>query len=176
MSRLCFRLVLGLALSLTFAPERAVAADPIMKHAEENPPVWGKDLNQALADAEKDNRPVLIFGTADWCGECRDLQVGPLAQRDMWEALNTFKLVLLDVDAPGNAEALKRLGVEGVPFLKTMDYRGQVLGEIRLKALPRDNFAQAFLEQLLHGGGLGKDRDRTPTGKTPETNHPNKSL
>jgi thiol:disulfide interchange protein DsbD len=72
-----------------------------------NPPIdWQPYTEQALAEAGKSNRPVLVEFTAAWCGNCLALEATVFHDERTVQALKEMKVVTLraDVtkpDAPG---------------------------------------------------------------------------
>ena len=93
-------------------------------------------VNEALAVAEKQNRPLLIEFWAAWCGYCKELQK-TLAERRFKEVLENFVVVRIDHDK--EPTLVKHYSVETLPTVLVVDHSGSVLsrsaGQIRAQSL-----------------------------------------
>lgn len=98
-------------------------------------------LNQALAAAQ--DRPALIYVTADWCVICRKIERGPMADPAVMAAMQDLVLVKLDVtDFDAGAQALMAdLAVAGPPTLLFLDADrvepegSRLIGDVSTRAL-----------------------------------------
>ena len=88
--------------TLRFAPIRSVA-----------------DLDQAVAEASRDGRPVMIDFYADWCTSCKEMEATTFLDPVVRGALSGSVLLRADVTADdANDEALlKRFGIIGPPTI-----------------------------------------------------------
>lgn len=91
---------------------------------------WETDLDEAVARARVEGRPVLASFYADWCVWCRRLDSTTLRDPRV-AALIAERLVpaRLDVDR-GGKEASRRYGVDGLPTLIVLAPDGEELGRI----------------------------------------------
>lgn len=79
---------------------------------------WRADMPTAIAEAERERRPLLLFFTASWCEPCRMVRerVLPLPRVD--EVVHgRFVPVLVDVTKPTAADdrLMKDVKIEGIP-------------------------------------------------------------
>ena len=99
---------------------------------------WGTDLDQALAVAAKDNRPVLVeFTGSDWCHWCMVLREKVLNTPEFEAFVAEKGLLLVELDypsTPGKAtseqmavreQVLRKYDVKGFPTVLLTDAKGQ---------------------------------------------------
>ena len=85
---------------------------------------WHATLDEALAEARRDGKPVFAKFHADWCGYCRLMLTETLADGEVREALKGFAAVKIDVDR--HPEVVKRYGVGPIPAMFILDADGNV--------------------------------------------------
>lgn len=80
----------------------------------------GKSINwytydEGLTLAKNQNKPVMIYFTADWCHYCRNLEENVFMNEEMTEKLsNSFVCIKVDVDKENNlVEKYKKSGFLG---------------------------------------------------------------
>ncbi|HHH76291.1 MAG TPA: DUF255 domain-containing protein [Phycisphaerae bacterium] len=100
---------------------------------------WLTDYKQALAEAKKTNRPLMLsFTGSDWCGWCKRLKSEVFLKRDMVEWAEQA-VIPVQLDFPRNTELpsylkeqnkkLKsRFEVQGFPTVVFLDPNEKVLG------------------------------------------------
>jgi thiol:disulfide interchange protein len=59
---------------------------------------WRTDLTAARAEAEKTNKPVFLYLTANWCSACQTLRTTTWADKNVEQALRSYVPVKIDVD------------------------------------------------------------------------------
>ena len=87
-----------------------------------------KLLDDALAQAKRENKRVLVQETAVWCGPCDRLARFLDQNRALWE--KDYIWVPMNIRWSGEAEIMKRLRGEaegGLPWLAILDADGKVL-------------------------------------------------
>jgi thiol:disulfide interchange protein len=79
---------------------------------------WYSSLNEGLAAAKRDNKPVLIDVWASWCKNCLTMDKTTLASADVKQALSGYVKVKLQAEDPDAEPAkglLQRLSQPGLP-------------------------------------------------------------
>ncbi len=77
--------------------------------------VWLNNLPSAMAQARQQDKPIFMFFSATWCGNCRRLEKAALRDDETVTMLSQFVLLKLDLDeSPLTAE---QYGVQTVPML-----------------------------------------------------------
>lgn len=98
---------LGLRLLL---PERSASSAPS--------PALTASLTSAFRESARNGKPVLIDFRADWCKNCKAMELGPLRNSRVRSLLRNFNLVEVDVtrvSAPEVKAVMTRFGVSGLP-------------------------------------------------------------
>ena len=129
----------------------ALAAAPA--EADSGEAEWHSRPEKAMARAAADDRPVLAFFHATWCGWCRRMEQDVFSDAAVRQALGSFVLLSVDIDDQ-RAFAL-RYGVRGVPLVAILTPKGQTLAE-RGGYVPKEEFA-AFLGDVLKRLGAAPD-------------------
>lgn len=101
-------------------------------------PGW-QTLPEALANAQADGRPTLVYVRAAWCGPCRRLERETFPEAAVAERLGRFALARLTIDDHDREHRVgpyrlseagwaARLGAEATPTLVLLAPDGAVLG------------------------------------------------
>jgi len=85
---------------------------------------WIEDPKLAVAEAQRQRRPMLLYVTADYCGYCRKME------RDSWSNAGVAnrvnqQFVPLKLDAEKYEQLVARLGVRGYPATIVLDAESQ---------------------------------------------------
>ncbi|HYV03454.1 MAG TPA: redoxin domain-containing protein, partial [Blastocatellia bacterium] len=110
---------------------------------------WQPYTEQALAQAQKDGRGVIIDTFADWCIPCKELD--KLTFTDSTVKLEAERFVTLKLDLTSsetNSEAGRartRFGIRGVPTVLFLDNTGRELANLRLEGFEKPS---AFLGRM----------------------------
>jgi len=104
------------------------------------PPGFASSFEKALAEAKKDNKPLYVHFTTDWCGWCRRIEKEVYASEKGKEALSGFVAVSLDCsekapDVKTNEALLDKYGGGGYPFIVILAPDGTVLDSFSYMAV-----------------------------------------
>jgi thioredoxin-related protein len=119
---------------------------------------WGTDLDQALAQANKENKHVLLFFTgSDWCPPCKRMKAD-IYSSQVFSNFANKELILVMADFPRRPEnklseslakknyvLAERFGARSFPTSVILDKKGKELQ--RWVGLPRET-ADTFVEKL----------------------------
>jgi thiol:disulfide interchange protein DsbD len=106
---------------------------------------WTPFSDDALKEAARQKRPVIIDFYAAWCAPCRELDEITFHEAAVVkQARKNFIMIKVDVTKTGNAlheRLLQQFVVKGVPTVVFLDSEGQELEDLRLvDFLPPDQF------------------------------------
>lgn len=82
--------------------------------AAEASPMWNASVAAALRTAAVENRPIVVFVTAKWCGFCRKMERETLANPQVARKLRDSFVVLM-IDADEQPNLVERMRIEGFP-------------------------------------------------------------
>ena len=111
---------------------------------------WQPYSEQALADAKREGKGVIIDTFADWCIPCKELD--KLTFTDAAVKKEAERFVTLKLDLTGNdpnseaGRARQRFGIRGVPTVLFLDSTGRELGKLRLEGFEKP---AVFLEKRM---------------------------
>lgn len=106
-------LVLGYLLIQTFRPQ----ADERVK--------WGNDFQVTQADAQKNNRLMLAYFTASWCGPCQQMKRTTFADQAVADEVARWSSVKVDVDE--HKDLAIGYNVQSMPSFYVLLPEGKVL-------------------------------------------------
>ena len=86
-------------------------------------------LDESLAKAKAENKPLVLDFNAEWCLPCRRMEKTTLVDRQVVELLKQVVFVRLDTDK--HPEIAQRLGVAGLPDIRFVAPDGRMLRQLR---------------------------------------------
>ena len=107
------------------------------------------DLQQALASASRDGKPVMLDFYADWCISCKEMEKYTFGDASVQQALSGFVLLQADV-TENNADdkaLLKRFGLFGPPGIEFFDTSGKERPELSVVGFKK---VEEFLQVIDH--------------------------
>lgn len=106
---------------------------------------WGDNLDQALATATKEKRPVIVDFYTDWCGYCKQLDEKVFVDKEVVELAS--KAIPVKVNAERQPGIAAKYRVNAFPVVLILDPEGAV--KVRLTGyMPPDEFAAALSKHL----------------------------
>jgi len=102
---------------------------------------------QALAEATRQGKPVIIDFGADWCIACKELEHQTFPNAEVQKAFEGFVLLHSDQthETDENVAIYKQLKVRGLPTIVFLDPQGREIQELRLTGFEK---AEKFVERL----------------------------
>ncbi len=106
---------------------------------------WTLYSDDALREAARQNRPVVIDFYAAWCAPCRELDEITFHEASVVnKAKESFVMIKVDVTQGGNPmhdKLLQQFAIKGVPTVVFLDREGKEIEDLRLvDFLPPDQF------------------------------------
>ncbi len=109
-----------------------------------------KVLDDALAQARRENKPLLIDFYAEWCLPCQRMEKETFADVKVKELLQS--IVLLKIDTDKEPILSERFGVVGLPDFRLMSSNGEEFR--RLRGFQTVDKFLKDLEELISDGKL----------------------
>jgi thiol:disulfide interchange protein DsbD len=111
---------------------------------------WQPYSEQALADAKREGKGVIIDTFADWCIPCKELDKATFTNADVKKEAERFVTLKLDLTrSEAGSEAAKakaRFGIRGVPTVIFLDHQGKERPDLRLEGFEKPKL---FLENRM---------------------------
>ncbi|MBU0478833.1 thioredoxin family protein [bacterium] len=121
--------------------------------------LWIHDYDQALKDAKKYSRPILInFTGSDWCGWCIRLKE-EVFSKPAFKNYASNNLILLELDFPRrkpqppkikkqNNDLAKKYKIRGYPTIILIDHKGNVIARTGYRRGGPDKYIE-HLKELI---------------------------
>lgn len=93
---------------------------------------WIVYSDEALIQAKKQNKPVMVDFFAEWCGACHELEKKTFSTDEFNELSQDFILLRFDAteDNPATVAILKKYNVKGLPTVLFMNRNGTLLKDL----------------------------------------------
>lgn len=105
-----------------------------------------EELQKIIAQAIKENKPVMLDYYADWCPSCKEMDGATFTNPDVRKALKSFVAVRVDITKnDANSEALrKKYNVFLPPYIVFLDNKGSEIKKAAIagEVSPKDLLAQ----------------------------------
>ncbi len=104
------------------------------KQADQADIFWQHDLEAALAEAAKTDKPVFVDFRADWCSVCKDLELNVFPHPQVKPLLQRMIAVKIDATEPDDKinVLLQRYGIIGLPTLLFIAPDGNEIKNLRV--------------------------------------------
>lgn len=115
-----------LAVYLTVGTQAAVRASELN---------WINNLEEGLARAKQEGKPVLIDFWAEWCAICKEIDHYTLRAPAVEEALKRFVTIKIDLTDPNtgkNQEIMQSYKIPGLPLIVFYDAQGTLLEQKKI--------------------------------------------
>ena len=89
---------------------------------------WLLSMEEAVARAQKQDRPIMIDVYADWCGWCKRLDSDTYA--DDVVVAKAVEFVSLKLDADANRPVMSQYGIGGLPTILFIDADGKEIHRV----------------------------------------------
>jgi thiol:disulfide interchange protein DsbD len=150
---------LGLV-AATIAVFSIIAVFSALPKQAESEVAWQPYSEQAVSEATRQGKGVIIDTFADWCIPCRELDQRTFTDADIKKEANKFIMLKLDLTSrDANTEAgraAQRYDIRGVPTVLFIDPSGKEVPDLRLVSFekPRE-FLDRMMKLEAFSGGAG---------------------
>jgi thioredoxin:protein disulfide reductase len=112
---------------------------------------WIVYSDEALIQAQKENKPVMIDFYAEWCGACHELEQKTFSTDDFKELSAGFKLVKFDAteDNESIQKVLKKYDIKGLPTVLFINRNGTLLKELTFTQFLEMNELKPKMQEAL---------------------------
>lgn len=112
---------------------------------------WMPYSHEALLEAKRETKPVIIDFGAEWCKPCQRLDERVFRDPKVVDLSKHFITLRLDLtrEAPGQGEILKRYNIVGVPTVLFMNREGKEEKHLRVESLVSKSVFLDRMKKLL---------------------------
>lgn len=125
------------AVYLTVGTQTAVRASEL---------IWVKNLEEGLALAKQEGKPVLIDFWAEWCAICKEIDHYTLRDPAVEEALKRYVTIKIDLTDPNTGEnqvIMQSYKIPGLPLIVFYDTQGRLLEQKKITGfINKEDFLQ----------------------------------
>jgi thiol-disulfide isomerase/thioredoxin len=88
-------------------------------------------LDEALAKAKKENKPLFVDVWATWCGPCKQMAATSFKEKEVADFYNTnFVSLKLDGEKNDGPEVMRKFGITAYPTLLYFNAKGELVGKL----------------------------------------------
>lgn len=98
-------------------------------------------LDEALAQGQKEKKPVVLDFFAEWCAPCQRMEKTTFKDEEVRSLLE--RCIFLRIDTDRQSEISRRMNVEGLPDIRFVTPDGKVVKQLRSY-----QDAESFAEEL----------------------------
>lgn len=112
---------------------------------------WAAYSDEALIEAQKENKPVMIDFFAEWCGACHELADKTFSTEDFKVLSRDFRLLKFDAteDNEQISQVLKKYQVKGLPTVLFINRNGILLNELTFTQFLEMNELKPKMQEAL---------------------------
>ncbi len=123
-----------------------VACTPRPKNPGTGIQYFTGNLDQAMAEASKQHKPIFIYCHTDWCGYCRKMEKSTLLEKEVSDYMNANYINLTyDMEKGEGTFIASKYGIQSFPAYIILEKDGSVR-EVGLGYLKTENFL-AFVKK-----------------------------
>ncbi len=115
-------------------------------------PAFVTSLTDALAKAKETSKPVIVIFSAAWCPPCQTMKKSVYPSAAVKPYHDKFVWAYLDADEKGNAAAMSKFSVSGIPHIEFLDTTGKSVDK-QVGGSSANNFARKLEGILKTAGG-----------------------
>lgn len=104
--------------------EQDQSQDPPQFEEQENN---ASSYQEALDKAKQENKEIVLFFTADWCGNCTTMKEATISSSKVQEALK--KVVYLEIDVDNEKELVAKYKVSSIPAYFRINANEEVINQ-----------------------------------------------
>jgi thiol:disulfide interchange protein len=123
---------------------------------------WQPYSEQALLEAQRAGKGVILDTFADWCIPCKELDQSTFTDAEVKREADRFVTLKLDLTRSDRgseaARAKDRFGIRGVPTVIFLDPAGKERSELRLEGFEKPNAFLARMKQVESSATTGDQK------------------
>jgi thioredoxin:protein disulfide reductase len=112
---------------------------------------WEEYSQMRVEEALRNNRPVVLYFSADWCIPCLELDRMTFTNERVIGEMQQFRLLKVDLtnfDSPESEKVRQRYNIAGVPTIVFLDEGGEEFGQIRVVGFVNANEMLSRVETM----------------------------